>query len=199
VKFVLLCGDNMIPILYIESILRNKNGLILQREKKKANSLVEQMVELFYVQMSGVSFNIRRENAITVLTPQESTVFSITDLSGSGVNQGILLGSSLDPVVINDYKLHSLILDGISAGRLQRGTMKFTAPATAPASGTSSFTFRRTFTNASGNTVFVGECGIYCFKSASVQRFMIDRTLLIPTNVPNLCSFTIIYTVFATI
>lgn len=83
--------------------------------------------------------------------------FYFTSSAGTD-DTGIIVGLSSNAVTINDYKLNTRILHGLTANQLQYSAVTFGAPVV---SGSSCyFTVTRNFVNGCGSTVTIEEAGL---------------------------------------
>lgn len=151
-------------------------------------------------------------------------VTSITDTSGAGwgnqstpnssaswVNfttnapqdddlHGIVIGTGTNAVTTADTKLQTRVLHGVGvAGKVDYKLMTFDQPLISGSSVI--FIQRRIFTNTSGGSIVLTECGLYCQMSitSGVKTFCIVRDVDTPLTFPNNTSLEVNYTITVTV
>ncbi len=118
-----------------------------------------------------------------------------TTLSGAG----ILVGTGITAVDIDDSSLAAEIADGVAAGELSRGANTNGAVATSDTQ--SSFDITRSFANSSGGDVVVAETGMAGTTNTTTtgdEEFLLIRDVLSATvTVANGETLTVTYTIKA--
>jgi hypothetical protein len=166
----------------LELTLKDQNGEIVQRIEKKAESFVQQFLQMLWIQMNQVWENIANINVKDTGNTDRAICASnsmfASDAASGDVNYGIMVGTGINPVTISDYKLQTPVAHGAGAGQLQYSAMTFGAPASDAT--TSQFTLTRNFANASGGTITVTEVGLYVkgYKYNNTYYFMILRDVI---------------------
>lgn len=181
--------------MYWDITIKDKHGKVTKRIHKKANSYVQNMINILAVQMRSATATITDNTNVARSVPVGSDAFE--SVPSTSINtRGIQVGTGTAAVAIGDIQLGTLIADGAGAGQLSHSGVTSTAPATVGA--TRRFTLVRTFTNNSGGSITVNEVGISCFAGAGIGNFLIERTLL-TFAIPNLGNATITYTISVTV
>lgn len=173
--------------LSVEDLVSHK---IEQKKKIRAHSYVSNMINaLWYAMASGVNSTSATGNIAGMLlatdgltTAGNATGFMPGSLAcnvAAGAEwRGIVVGTGNTAVAISNYQLATKINEGVGAGQLLHGAGSSTTPATV--SSTRRVILTRTFTNNSGGSITVNECGIYAawFISVSEYRVMVARDII---------------------
>jgi hypothetical protein len=185
--------------MFVEVIVTEKDGKVT-RYKKRCHSYVRAFIDVLALQMTQLGADTLP--AIDYLNAPRAIIaytYNLNILAGAGaVYNGIVVGTSDDPVLITDYALHVPIGNGGEAGQLSYSSVSYTYPVTV---GTSrQFTIARTFTNTSGEEITVEEVALYgsAKSGATIYYFCFDRSLL-EFPIPNEASSTVTYTIKVTV
>ena len=166
----------------LELTLRDKEGVVVNHVEKKAESFVQQFLQMLWVQMNQVWENIAninvKDTGNTDRAIHASNSMFASDAASGDVTFGIIVGTGTNAVTIADYKLQTPVAHGSGAGQLQYSAMTFGAPASDAT--TSQFTLTRNFANASGGTITVTEVGLYVkgYKYSNTYYFMTLRDVI---------------------
>jgi len=201
--------------LYYEVILKDRDGKVVKRFKRKSESWLRGFIALFrgYI-MQRYGANV--------------TIVNITDETGSArglpypyiptnyityaypcangdlgdVSQGIVVGSSDTPNTINTYALGSKISHGTGSGQLVYNPMTF-EDVVNPSGTILQFRMTRVFTNNSGADVIVKEMGLLIKtmdNTGSARSVLFARDVLTtPITIPDGYSLTLRYIVKITV
>jgi hypothetical protein len=188
----------------LELEVKDKDGKVITRHAQEAKSFLPNYMKWLLstlgvktipvIDLSGNAVNINGSR--------------LTGVNGSFVNHilagatqdanGIRVGSNNQAVSPLDYDLIAFISHGTTAGKLQYGVCD-TDSNILLSGNESSFIASRTFTNASGGAVTVGEAGIVMFHYSDTTpvedvRFLIARDAIAsPISVPDGATLTVRY------
>ncbi len=97
---------------------------------------------------------------------------------------GILVGTDVNAVTIDDYALQTKILNGTTSGKLQYGAMSIAVPGFDTTTG--QITLTRQFTNQSGSSITVTAVALHCraFSNAAIAFYPILTRDLISPSIP---------------
>jgi len=153
------------PSMYIEYEVKDKNGKIIQKGKRKGHSWVGNIIGL-------LSSLTNRTTSYGCSTPVYYGSTDLVDTTGTAVgvpkgggvnagsgesNYGIVIGQSDAPVALSQYNLLAKISHGTSSGQ-----MLYNASTAEAMVKDTTWYFRviRTFTNNSGASIVVREIGL---------------------------------------
>jgi hypothetical protein len=146
----------------LELTVTDKDGQVVNRIQKKAESFVQQFLQLFYIQSCQIAerilYSVKDTGNITRNICESNLTFAANAASGD-TNFGIMAGTGNTPPTIGDYKLQTPIAHGTGTGQLQYSGVTFGAPAAD--STTAQFTITRNFANGSSGSITVNEIGLY--------------------------------------
>ena len=188
--------------LYCQYILKDVDGKTLKKKTFKSKSFVKAFILMLYCILSGKGDYTPAFEITDVTTTARTITFTNTQgnsnqlymSAGSTVTTfGVLIGSGVTAISMDDTAMETLIAHGTSAGELQYGAVSFGAPATTATE--TSFRVTRVFTNGSGGNVSVEETGI-AFQGGSNWEFLGIRDNLPSTvTVADAQQLTINYTI----
>ncbi len=123
--------------------------------------------------------------------------FSGLDVVGAAgdVLHGIIVGTNNTGVTADDYKINTIVANGVGAGQLQY--LVTTLNVVVNASPRSNLRIDRTFTNGSGGGITVKELALYVYNNTS--SFCLIRDVIADTPVANGSSLFVKYTLYITI
>ena len=172
----------------LEYTVRTPEGKVTEHKRMKSKSFVRAFLELLFVQMQMTSYNypyaIRNTSNAMSNMSENYLAFSVGAAEGAAGN-GVVVGSGVGAVDIDDYKLGTQISHGNTAGLLWYGAQTYGAPGAGAL--LSVFRMTRDFTNATaigsppGGNVTVNEVGVRCnsFDSGGTSRnFLIIRDVI---------------------
>jgi len=176
--------------LWYEVIVRDRQGKVVSRERRRSRSFLKQWNQLMYVQITGRSLpGVMRTSGVTFTLSEDTNNFR---MDGAGSNYGIVCGTGDTAVAIDDYALAMLIEHGVGAGlfNYQAGTVS----AVSIVGSHAKFVNSRTALNNSGGLITVKEVGIYTRAGPSTYVCGIRDVLETPQDVPDGGGITIDYT-----
>jgi flagellar hook-associated protein FlgK len=149
----------------LDFTVTDKDGKIISQVTKKAESFVQQFLQLLYTAMQPIyasgsnPVNVKNTANVTKTPIRSIELFDTLAASGD-TTYGIIVGTDSTAVTISDYAINTPIAHGTGSGQLQYGGVTFGAPS---ANTTiSQMTITRNFANNSGNLVTVNEIALYC-------------------------------------
>jgi hypothetical protein len=163
---------------YHQFILYDKdNRLIKKSRKRKSRSFVKQFSKSLYSLLANIQTSafIKDTSGTTKNCGEGSYMMYSAQVGGttwisnyllySGESYtdsiGIILGTSNQAVSIDDFKLITPIVNGISATQLEYLNCGVTEAIINAGTNTGTFTVDRIFRNNSGNTISIQEIGLY--------------------------------------
>jgi len=183
----------------IEVEVRDKNGKLLSKVKVPSRSYVLNFGKALYGLMASINMT---EYPITVqdtvntgrnypqLTSQNEACFYVK--AGSGDDTfGVMIGTDDTAVSVNDYNMKVKIGNGTGSGQMVYGTSTLEAPTVVDS--TIRWRLTRAFTNNSGASITVKECGI-AFKWRTYYALILRDVLPSPQTVPDGATLTLRYT-----
>ena len=188
--------------LYYQIEVRDREGKLLKRERRKSRSFVQAWNKILYVLTSCLNLAgvvDTSGTSQTVLAIQGGTLRC--DAAAADATNGVVVGTGTTAVSISDTALGTIIANGSGAGQLNYLAVTFGAPSV---SGSScSFTVQRIANNGSGASITVTEIGIYC-KAANlggtvIYLLTIRDVLASSLAVPNGGAITVTYTIKVTV
>ncbi len=183
--------------LYYTIEVRDREGKLLKRLKRKAHSYLKAYNQILYNHYSSASQSVKDTGGTDRSIARNASDF----VSGAAIgndDRGIIIGTGTTAVTISDYQVETKIDEGTASGQMEYQVVTVTAPSV---SGSSiSFTVKRTTTNNSGATITVKETAIYCYGGGTTYHFCIVRDVLVSTvDVPDGGSITVTYTMEHTV
>ena len=177
--------------MYVDVIVRDKNGKVIQRiRKRKCSSYVRAIIDWIRSNFSAASTGFVDTGGTSRTSGASATIFSAN--SGAAITTyGIRVGTGTNAVAISDYALQTPIAEGIGAGQLSHGATSVGSASTVDTSR--QFTVARTFTNNSGASITVNEVGLICQELLNAWNFLFERSLL-TFSIANGASATVTYT-----
>lgn len=183
--------------LYYELIVKDKDGKLLSHVKQPARSWLKQWSQLIYGGMSGVAQSVLDTNGVSRVQSVTYDLLNIAGLAGNA-NLGVVVGTGIDPVTINDYRLQSQVAHGTGAGQLAHQATEIIYPPSVSGSECY-FQVKRIFVNGSGGLVLVNEIGVYGAITSAYPACIIRDVLVGTVNIPDGGSMTVIYRVKAVV
>jgi len=201
--------------LYYEVILRDMDGKVVKRFKRKSESWLMGFIAILRALMmqrygAAVSYaNITDETGTSrgypdIYAPSGSVTYYLPCCNGDtgDTSQGIVVGSSDVANDINTYALGSKISHGTGSGQLVYNAMIF-EDISNPSAGVLQFRLTRSFTNNSGADITVKEMGLLAKgkdNTDNPRSFLIARDVLTtPITIPDGYSLTLRYIVKITV
>jgi len=187
---------------YLEYDIKDHNGRILRKGRRRANSFVGNLIALLWSIMvsKGTSNSttyllVSRADLIDTSGNARTLTISNSARAPAGTHTyGIRVGTGTTPVAIGQVNLASPIVHGTGSGQLQYG---ITTVETLIKSPTEWF-YRiiRAFSNSSGATITVNEAGLFYNASTGGGldfQYMIARDLIPGLEIPNGATLTLRY------
>ena len=186
--------------VYYTVEVRDKEGKLLKRLRRRSRSYVRQWNDIICVQMCPSTNRTIKDTGGVNRTTINSDNLGAEPGAGA-LTRGIIVGIGSTAVSISDYALGTECVEGTGADQLNYLAQTYTAPAV---SGSEcSFTTTRVANNNSGNTVTVTEIGIYVLAvdSGSTSRIFLGiRDVLASSQaVPDGGAITVVYTLKVTV
>ena len=160
---------------YVEFIVRDKNGRVISKRKRRSHSFVKQFTQGKrgeWRQGTAPESNVRD----TTNNLRDTYGRWYIDAPANNSLYGIVVGTGTTAVDASDYKLATQIVHGTETGQLSHKIMEFDAFQLV--GQIHSFRSKRLFVNDSGATITIGECGIY---GLYTYYFCIVRDVVSPT------------------
>lgn len=180
--------------------VRDREGKLLRRLRRKSRSYVRQWNELICANMGPSTNRTSTDTGGTSRTIVDAIILN-AEAPAANSGYGIVVGTGATAVAISDYALAAQIVHGIGSGQMYHYAVAVGAPSVA--GPTSSFTVTRVIGNQSGATITVGEIGVYVYgqDSGGYSRvFLGIRDVLASSfDVPNGGSITVVYTIMVTV
>jgi len=178
------------PRLFIDVVVRDKDGIVLAHNKQEGHSFVRQWIEGHSFSLRNISFDVTLIGGGSGAVGTSCHIASAVGQSGYGV----VCGTGDTAVTINDYTLESQIIHGAGAGQLSHSIV--TQIFVGVNGSNIETTHARTFTNNSGSEITVKEVGLYLRVRGVGTVWMGARDILAsPAAVPNSGTLTVTYTV----
>jgi hypothetical protein len=200
--------------LYYEVILRDSNGKIVKRFKRKSKSWVRGFIAVlraYMIQRYGASVTtvgVTDESGASRSIPDTSppsplsVVYICTNADTGDVGQGIVVGSSDTANTLTTYALGSKIGHGTGSGQLVYSAMTI-EDITNPSGNILQFRLTRVFTNNSGADITVREMGLLAKiidSGGNARSFLLARDVLSSAiTIPDGYSLTLRYIIKITV
>ena len=185
--------------LYYTVEVRDREGKLLKREKRKSRSYIKQWNELVCVQCRQDTVTIK-DTGGTNRTITKQAFNLVMAAAATVVTYGIRVGRGSTAVTISDYALETPCAQGTGANAFEHQACTVTAPSVVGSS--SSFPVKRICYNNSGATITVTEVGIYVggHDGTSAYGFLGIRDVLVSSvDVPDGGGITVTYTIKVTV
>ena len=162
----------------------DKDGKIISNVTKKAESYVQQFLQLMLINMLPTYVNgfvvpgtFLNTSGAGTNPVRDGSIFNVAAASNDPT-YGIVVGIGTTAVTITDYALETPIAHGTGSGQLQYGGVSFGAPSANIT--TSQLTITRNFANNSGGSITVNEIALYCQCNTygGLCRYMIIRDVI---------------------
>lgn len=187
--------------LYIAAETRDKSGKVIHHTaRRRSHSYVQGWNWLVCAQFLGAS------SPSPALGPVQDIGGTNRNIRTCGIpfrcngpaatpDPGVRVGTSADPVAINQYALQAAVGQGTSAGQVEHQSQTYTFIGVA--GNQCSFQTSRVFVNNSGAPISVRETGLYMtgYDSGTTGRTFMAARDLISEDVPDGGSVTVTYTV----
>ncbi len=180
--------------LWYKAIVRDHRGKILSCESRRSHSMLGNWYRILYAHMAYTSTSLIRTDGID----RGVIYFGDNWKFVAAANEdyiGIVIGTGIAAVTVDDYKLDSQIMQGTGSGQMRH--LASTPGWPSVAGSNCDFLTSRTFLNNSGSSIMVRESGIYCrVKGPTYYGYacIVRDVLATPQDVPDGGSITIDYT-----
>lgn len=180
--------------LWYSVAVRDRQGRVVSREQRKSRSMLGNWYRILYAHIAVTSTSLIRTDGIDrgVINFGDNWKFV------AAANEdyiGVVIGTGVAPVAIDDYKLESQIMHGTGPGQMRH--LASTPGWPSVAGSNCDFLTSRTLLNNSGGSITVRESGIYCrVKGTTYYGYacIVRDILATPQDVPDGGSITIDYT-----
>ena len=152
------CNLMKILDLWYSVTVRNRDGKIVSRERRIANSFLKQWNEfIWFFHCLGTVYPKITTGVSTKLDSHDNN-FQMNGGEGDA-SLGIVIGTDGTPVAIDDYAMGAQITEGFGAGQMHHLANTFDVPVVSPP--TCGYSISRIIVNNSGGLITVRESGIY--------------------------------------
>jgi len=167
--------------LWYSVVVRDRNGKVISRERRRARSFLKQWNQIIYVQMAQTSLNITDNNGVSQSIEPFGGRLQMRYIAGD-TKLGIVVGLASDAVAIDDYALGSLIAEG--TGVNQMNYLICTVATSVVAAPSCYFIVSRSIVNNSAAEITVREAGIHATLESGKYGLMTRDVFGTPQAVP---------------
>lgn len=183
--------------LWYSVVVRDRQGKVVSRERRKSRSFLKAWNQLVYLQVAGVGITIKDTGGVNRSINPWAVNFQMIGPAGND-DYGIRVGTGNTPVDIADFALETPINEGVAAGQMEHLISTVDDSVVSPPA--CSFVAHRTIANNSGGLITVREAVIYTkMTSATYYGCVIRDILAVPQGVPDGGSITIDWTIGVTV
>ncbi|MBA7678546.1 hypothetical protein ES703_86823 [subsurface metagenome] len=183
--------------LWYSVVVRDRQGKVVSRERRKSKSFLKQWNQLVYVGMAGTTLNITDTGGTPRAVFQRVQAFAM-NAPATNTNYGIRVGTGNTPVDISDFQLETPIDEGVGGGQMEH--LVCTVDLAVVAAPSCSFGVHRTIANNSGVVITVREAVIYMkLNDTPYYGCGVRDVLDTPQAVPNGGAITIDWTIQVTV
>ena len=183
--------------LWYSVAVRDRNGKVISRERRRSRSFVKQWNQLVYVHMSQTSLNITDTGGTSRSIEPGDYLFRMV-AAAEETAKGIRVGTGINAVAIDDYALDTPIAEGSGGGQMNH--LACTVADYVVAAPSCSFLVSRSIVNNSGAEITVREAGIYMeIKFATYFGCATRDVFGAPQAVPNGGTITVNWTLKVTV
>ncbi|MBA7656519.1 hypothetical protein ES703_64445 [subsurface metagenome] len=182
--------------LWYSVVVRDRQGKVVSRERRRAKSFLKAWNQVIYAQMFQVNVSIKDTDGADRSVDEDTNNLRIA-VSGATTAYGMRVGTGDTAVAIDDYALEAPIAHGTGAGQMSHAGC--TVSNYTVAAPSCSFIISRTFTNNSGDSITVKEAGLYMRMDSSYYGCAARDVFSSPQAVPNGGSITINWTLKVTV
>jgi len=145
--------------LWYSVVVRDRQGKVVSRERRRSRSFLKQWNQVVYVQMAQVSnYEIKDRGGTIRDVDKHEASFRMTAAAGTYYS-GISVGTGDTPVAIDDHVLETPITEGTGAGQMEY--LICTVAEYVVAAPSCSFVVSRTIANNSPAEITVKEAVLY--------------------------------------
>lgn len=180
--------------LWYSVVVRDRQGKVVSRERRKSRSFLKQWNQLVYVQMAQPSYlTIKNTAGGDELVPGDTYNFRWYSQSEGQDFVAIVIGTDNTPVTVSDYSLGAKISEGGGAGQMHY--LQCSPEVSQVSDQNCGFLSSNSMVNNSGADITVRESGIYVrMKTFTTYCCGVRDVFGTPQVVPNGGSITINYT-----
>ena len=183
--------------LWYSIVVRDRQGKVVSRERRKAHSFLEQWNQAISAHIRGGSATVVHDTGGVARTLAINDQNFRMTAAANVITYGIRVGTGSTVVDIEDFAVETPILNGVAAGQMQH--LICTVDDAVVAAPSCSFVVHRTIANNSGGVITVREAGIYMMGGPTPFYFCATRDVLVaPQAVPNGGAITIDWTIGVT-
>jgi len=183
--------------LWYSVVVRDRQGKVISRERRKSKSFLKAWNQLVYSNISNFRLDmIDTGGVLRVDVGFTGNSFEMAAAAGL-TTRGIRVGTGNTAVAIDDYALETPIAEGIGAGQMEHLVCTVATSVVAPPS--CSFLVSRAIVNNSGGVITVREAGIYMFIFTNYYGCGVRDVLTVPQAVPDGGTITIDWTIQVTV
>lgn len=184
--------------LWYSVVVRDRNGKVISRERRKSRSFLKAWNQLVYAMMAQTSLNIT-DTAGVAQSIYGKYGSNLAMNAGAGVTDfGIRVGTGATAVAIDDYSLGTPIAEGTGVDEMNHLICTVADYGVAPPS--CSFLVSRSIVNNSAAEITVREAGIYAWMSTGVLYGCVTRDVFgTPQAVPMGGTITVDWTIQVTV
>ena len=164
--------------VWFRTSINDGDGVLIKKSPwKPSRSFLIAYLELIYTNLANQSKNIED---ITNTSRTVSRHQYNLHIEGGASNDalGIVVGTGTTATTDQDYSLETKIAHGTGAGELEYGAQTIGDPS--ESGGNVDMVLTRIFTNGSGDSITVNECGCYCYGNLTPYTFCILRDIISP-------------------
>jgi len=144
--------------LWYSVVVRDRNGKVISRERRRSRSFLKAWNQLVYVQMAQTALDITgTDGSPRSASPHEDN-FKMGASAGV-TTSGIRVGVGNTAVAIDDYAVETPIVEGVGVGEMNH--LICTVATSVVAAPSCSFVVSRSIVNNSAAEITVREAGIY--------------------------------------
>ncbi|MBA7533604.1 hypothetical protein ES705_25845 [subsurface metagenome] len=184
--------------LWYSVVVRDRQGKVVSRERRRSRSFLKQWNQLVYIQMAQTALNITDTGGTPRSISPHNYNFWIKGAAGE-TDYGIRVGTGDTAVAIDDYALETPIEEGTGADQMEHLFSTVSQPTVAAPS--CSFLVSRAIVNNSGAEITVREAGIYMWLKNIATYFgcATHDVFVTPQAVPDGGTITVDWTIQVTV
>jgi len=179
--------------LWYSVVVRDRQGKVLSRERRRSRSFLKQWNQLMFAQTTAVTLSGAdgiKDTGGTLRNARDDAENFRVERHGSF--SGIFCGTGDTAVAVDDFQLEGLIENGTGPGQFSYPMSTVTAVSISDSHA--QFLVSRSPVNNSGDTITVREVGIYAYFYDLFYMCAVRDVLETPQDVPNGGALTVDYT-----
>ena len=182
--------------LWYSVVVRDRQGKVVSRERRRSRSLLKAWNQLVYAHVSQTDLTITDTGNTGRSVSRHANSFRM-DAGATTTTYGIRVGTGNTPVAIDDYALETPIAEGSGAGEMNHLICTVALPVVAAPS--CSFLVSRSIVNNSPAEITVREAAIYMRMDTSYYGCGVRDVFVTPQAVPIGGTITIDWTIQVTV